>query len=629
MEDKLLRALFKASSCENADVIPSLLHAVTSAIPLKMCSFWKCNSLSDTVSIYAREKHNPATEQDFEYVHYLDGSLIGMLIGQCRSDGRKYVRIPDVSAVPYINRHKAPDRVRQLQLRELICIPIPHHDGRFKSTNIDGVLNLYPCENTVLGDPNIELLRDYISLSLSRSRLIAREELTRDIAAEYEKRASKDLASVLHPIIHRVLRKYMKYEGCSIFILDPFKNRLNLTQTTGISGKPPKSEVSYSLGEGLTGTVAATRGRLIIQDVKNMDEMTHFKNYEHKFTEETLHIGESFMAIPIMSPSHRSELLGVIRFTNRLNPMSDVVDRFSEEDFQLISHAMNLIALYMDYEQGEARRTAFAMQMAHEMLTPAMAIRGSARRLRLKAFTKFHPSQVTDYLDSILDHAELQIALNRSIEYVWAGRQGTSRASRYQVARLQLDIDILSKAKKLVIPIARDAHLTFDNIKFSGNFPALYLDKFAFEQVFFNLLTNAIKYRDYLDPAKFEVTIDCLGLAAHRLPPESEDKPTSNPDALIAQSRRGYVVRVQDCGMGVDEKEAAKIFNLGYRKKGMEKINVRGLGIGLSVAEKILGDFGCRIWVSGYRNPTVFSLFFPESLANEHYLTTDAWREPN
>lgn len=188
---------------------------------------------------------------------------------------------------------------------------------------------------------------------------------------------------------------------------------------------------------------------------------------------------------------------------------------------------------------------------------------------------------------------------------------------------------MIKKSKKLIIPIARGEDLTFDNIKTKGTFPILFIDRFAFEQVFFNLLTNAIKYRNYTKPESFSVIINSHGLDEYNVP-EYDSEPDETENNINSSSsilQKGHLITVEDCGLGISRREASKIFNLGYRKKEIERINVRGLGIGLFVVKRILSDFECKIWVSSYKEPTILSIFIPEMLSSDLYLKTDNWRK--
>ena len=626
MEIKLLKALLSASNSSNSNILPSLLSAIASVYPCKLCSLWKLNNSAQTLSVYARTNYTPSPEQAYEYVHPVKDSLIGFMLDSIKKDRALFINVPSVREEPYWSLHMSKERVKALGLKRLICIPIPNLDNDTNDDfEIDAILNIYVDDDLEFVDSHAEFIRDQLSIAISRARLFSREQLTTDIIEVYKQRAGKDFSSIVHPIINNVFPKYFKYEGCSIFIWDPFYNRFCLSQTTGLKTKPVKSTVYYSTGEGLTGCIAEKKEPILINDLNNFHEFLIKKEHIHKWEEETSREGQSFMGIPIMSPSNPNDVVGIIRFINRLNPLVSTIDYFSQEDCDLINHACNLIALYMESEQSARKRTAFAMQMAHEMLTPAFGIRGSADRLLEKWHTGyFNPTRINRYLADIVHHAELQITLTRTIEYMWRGTTGASKAQRYQVEKCDFYEDVLEPSKKLVIPIVRNEGLLFDNITFIGTLPKLCIDKYAFQQVIFNLLTNSVKYRKP-SADSFYVTIELKGLGMYYAP---DDVPYIN-DLEKGKKKRsmGYMIVIEDNGIGIEDEETNKIFLFGYRKKGIEMTNVRGLGIGLTVTKSILSDFNCRIWVSQRKDPTIFNIFLPEMLNNMEYTTEDEWKK--
>jgi len=625
-EAELLRELLNASNCPNEAILSSLLNAVSKMIPSKMCSLWKVNNRSRCVSLYAAKNYFPQNNDPDNFVHSIDSSLKGYVINEATIRGCEYIDIPSILEPPYINLHRYKDRVKELGLKRFIGILIPNYDKLPEKMELDAILNIYPEDENRSYFQFPQIIRDQFSLAISRARLLSREELTRMIMEVYERRASKDLSSVLYPIIHNILPKYIRYEGCSVFLWDPFYNRLSLSQTTGILEKPKKSDVYYYLSEGLTGQIAKNKEPVIVCDLNNITDGRIKRNYTHKWREETNHQGKSFMAIPIMSPSRPNDLVGVIRFTNRLNPLAPIVDYFSNQDLQLVQHACNMIALYMEYEQSQRVRTAFAMQMAHEMLTPAVGIRASAHRLlKKKNSPSFSEGHVNSYLSDIYDHAELQVALTKTIEFLWKGSSGYSKANIYRVNRHNLLRDVIQPSIKIVIPIARQENLRFDNIVTSGDFPFLHIDKYAFRQVFFNLLTNAIKYRNLNSPKDFCINIESKGMGIYEVPQVLNEE-DFNEKALIGTSREiGFLINIEDMGVGIDGEDTSRIFILGYRKKGIEKTSVRGLGIGLTVVRKILNDFGCTIWVDHLKYPTRLSVFLAQKLSDSQYLKSDEW----
>lgn len=618
-EKQLFKALLDASNCRNENILSSLLKAFSEILRPKMCSLWKVNSAAKSVSIRARYNYNPDPKNTKEYIHDLEGSLIGHICNNALNEEDYYLDIPDIRSEPYWSYHRSQERVNRLKLKRFISIPILKYD-KLPVLAIDAVFNFYPDESFSFSKELANLLKDQFSLAISRARLLSKEELTRLIIDNYEKKASKDLASVLHPIISQILKKFIKYEGCSVFIWDSFMNRLALCQTTGIVGKPPRDEIFYYIGEGFTGRVAETCSLLRIKNLSEIPEESLKNHQAHKWQEETTNPGKSFLAFPIMSPSEPDNLIGVIRFTNRLSPISNVVDYFSEEDTSLIKHACNLIALYIENEQNERIRASFANSMAHEMLTPAVAIRATSNRLSRKWNTNtLNVHQINRDLKDIQNYSELQIALTNTVRFLEKGFSGNVKRNKYQIVKCRFEEDVIIPSKKLVIPIARNEGVLYDNIKIVGFFPNIFADKYAFRQVFFNLLTNTIKYRIVEQPEKFETIIHGVGKGLYNLP-KYLLKRTDDPDKI-----EGFLIRVDDFGIGIDEEEINKIFLLGYRKKGIEKTNVRGLGVGLKVTKTILGDFGCKIWVGNLKKPTRLNILIPTGLVSSSYFETADW----
>ena len=86
-------------------------------------------------------------------------------------------------------------------------------------------------------------------------------------------------------------------------------------------------------------------------------------------------------------------------------------------------------------------------------------------------------------------------------------------------------------------------------------------------QLFQNLIGNAIKYRA-LEPPKVHICAGC------------QDS--------------GWIFRVQDNGIGIDPEYAQQIFGVFKRLHGH---NYPGTGIGLAICQRIVENYGGRIWV--------------------------------
>ena len=119
-----------------------------------------------------------------------------------------------------------------------------------------------------------------------------------------------------------------------------------------------------------------------------------------------------------------------------------------------------------------------------------------------------------------------------------------------------------------------------------GNLPDCYGDENMLNQLFSNIITNAIKYRD--PDRKLKIDID--GVRRHRK----------------------VLFRIKDNGIGIAKDHLEKIWQVFFRVGTKQ---VQGDGIGLSVVKRIVDKHNGRIWVES--TELVGSTFFMELPAEE------------
>jgi len=125
---------------------------------------------------------------------------------------------------------------------------------------------------------------------------------------------------------------------------------------------------------------------------------------------------------------------------------------------------------------------------------------------------------------------------------------------------------------------------------------SVYIEKYRLQQVLYNLLNNALKYKGW----------GC----DYRLSIQYHSGMTGQEMELFSHY---FVIDVTDQGYGVDEGEQEMIFGLCVQGKHARKVSkVPGTGRGLYVCREILRGVGGEVFVHYLRSPTVFRLLIPK-----------------
>jgi PAS domain S-box-containing protein len=164
------------------------------------------------------------------------------------------------------------------------------------------------------------------------------------------------------------------------------------------------------------------------------------------------------------------------------------------------------------------------------------------------------------YIDFAVDGAR---RMKQLVDALLTYSRVDGRGAGFQRVALQ---DALSGALQS-LPLAIEesgAHVVSDTL------PIVSGDSSQLEQVFQNLLSNAMKFRGAQPP---EVRIACAEHPSH------------------------WEVTVQDNGIGFEERNTERIFQMFQRLH--ERSSYAGDGIGLAIAKRIVGRHGGRIWATG------------------------------
>jgi light-regulated signal transduction histidine kinase (bacteriophytochrome) len=112
--------------------------------------------------------------------------------------------------------------------------------------------------------------------------------------------------------------------------------------------------------------------------------------------------------------------------------------------------------------------------------------------------------------------------------------------------------------------------------------PTVKCDPVRVSEIYSNLLSNAMKYRQY-DEASIEVGY--IGAA----------EPVQRPNAPAETSGQD-VFYVRDCGIGIDSRHYEHIFRLFKRMHGHDEFG-GGVGAGLTIVQKLVHRHSGRVWL--------------------------------
>jgi len=227
--------------------------------------------------------------------------------------------------------------------------------------------------------------------------------------------------------------------------------------------------------------------------------------------------------------------------------------------------------------------------LIHEIKTPFSVIRGAAELLQREA-NDYGYQFAHDYAGDISSWCDLGRRLLQNADF-FRFREGKFPL---RLERVYLLRELFAPARNQISPLLRERDYERRRISDDGfkAIPAVWVDRNQFQQVFFNLLSNSIKYCND-DPSSFRVEV------------ATED------------AGNVYRIRFRDWGIGIPQGYEKSIFEEGLRGPNAELHSVSGDGLGLWIVSRIIEAHGGSIWVANPANPTEFTIELPHSITQK------------
>ena len=198
----------------------------------------------------------------------------------------------------------------------------------------------------------------------------------------------------------------------------------------------------------------------------------------------------------------------------------------------------------------------FSYGIAHDLRSPLFSIAGFSRLLQEDLQNQRMDEVQNDIrlLESGIE--KMQKLLNGTLEYSRAG---------YMIKRTK-DVSFGDIVEEVLDDLVEQIGSSGATISQAKSFPAVYVDRMRIKQVLLNLIQNSIKYRDKVRPLTIEI-----------------DYRLSGDEVVFC---------VRDNGVGIDDGETEKVFEIFYRGTAEGE----GSGLGLAIVKKIIEAHGGKIW---------------------------------
>lgn len=206
------------------------------------------------------------------------------------------------------------------------------------------------------------------------------------------------------------------------------------------------------------------------------------------------------------------------------------------------------------------QKTTFVSNVSHELKTPLTSIRMFAEMLKDKR--QPDEAKARKYLEIMVSETErLTRLINNVLDF-----------SRMENGKKAYDLKALDLVT-LIKEIIENQKVRLEESGFRVNVIApaqavtVYADEEALKQAVINLLSNAEKYS--LDAKEIEVE--------------------------IIEAHNSVLVSIKDRGIGIPVSESRKIFKEFYRVDDSLTAKVKGTGLGLTIARRLIQDHGGEI----------------------------------
>jgi signal transduction histidine kinase len=227
------------------------------------------------------------------------------------------------------------------------------------------------------------------------------------------------------------------------------------------------------------------------------------------------------------------------------------------------SEVQKLEKINQELKRLNRTKTQFISIASHQLRTPLAAVKGYLSMIMDGDYGSVAPNQ-KKILETVLQSANRLVRLVDTLLDV----------SRIESGRLDIVFrrtQLINVLENKIRELQSEAELKEQAISFKkppGQVPEILADSSKLDEVFGNILDNAVKYT----PVKGKININ------------------------LEVNREDILITIQDTGIGIPKDEIPYLFDRFARGRGV-KVNPAGSGLGLYIVRKLVEGHGGKVWV--------------------------------
>jgi signal transduction histidine kinase len=254
----------------------------------------------------------------------------------------------------------------------------------------------------------------------------------------------------------------------------------------------------------------------------------------------------------------------------------------AELEERVVARTAELALANQGLRLASQHKSAFLANMSHELRTPLNSVLGFAQLLQEQTKDVFSAKQ-TRYLTNIYTSGQHLLTLINDILDLSKVESGKITIERVPLAVAEILEDLLVITRGLANKKGQSIH-----VEVAPDLPALPADPVRFKQIFFNLVSNAVKFT----PDGGRITVTARRICDFQFPISDLKDIGPDPQSQIAnpqsQIRDFLEIAIADTGAGIRPEDLPKLFQEFTQLETTAAQAHEGTGLGLALTRRLV-----------------------------------------